>query len=78
MDLNENCMVWCNNHDSCGGFTLWSNRCFFKNMSCGNDIINASNTILYMKKGGHKYILQKVLEKYLTGLISSSLRSHIS
>ena len=54
MDSNENCIVWCNNNDDCGAFTIWSNTCFFKNMSCGNDIINSSNTILYVKKGRFK------------------------
>ena len=38
------------------GFVVWSNACFFKNMSCGNDIINGTNTVLYIKQGGFEQI----------------------
>ena len=50
---HDNCRDWCDNNATCGAFTVvFSNKCFFKNMSCGNDITNGLNTVLYLKQGG--------------------------
>ena len=73
LESNENCMMWCNGNDDSGAFTNWPNTCFFKNMSCGNDIINSSNTILYVKQGRAKEELQKFLEQFLNIHLKNAL-----
>ena len=55
---HDNCMVWCNGNDNCAGFTVWCNRCFFKNLSCENDIVDGDNT-LYIKQGRFKLLQEQ-------------------
>ena len=52
---HSSCRVWCNSNDNCEAFTVWSNSCSFKNRSCGNDIKNGSNNMLYIKQGRFKH-----------------------
>ena len=48
---HENCFNWCNETESCGAFTIFRERCFFKNLTCANKLVAAENTELYMKQG---------------------------
>ena len=51
---NDNCRDWCDSNDNCADFTVYANRCYVKNFSCGNDIIENTNAILYIKQGEFK------------------------
>ena len=48
---HNNCMEWCNNNSSCGGFALYKSTCYFKGDSCKNDIGETSISDLYLKQG---------------------------
>ena len=45
------CMEVCNNNDTCGGFTVFKETCFFKSHACRNDLGNSSSTVLFLKQG---------------------------
>ena len=48
---HNNCVDWCNNNSICGGFTTYSNSCFFKTQDCRNFIEDAGHVVLYIKQG---------------------------
>ena len=46
----ENCKQWCADHNDCGGFAVWSEKCYFKALSCVENIFGATAVDLYLKK----------------------------
>ena len=48
---NNNCMEWCNNNASCGGFAAKRNICYFKNNACDDNLQDGDRTVLFLKQG---------------------------
>ena len=68
---HDNCVEWCNNNINCGGFTVFRrSTCYFKSWECGNDIINKTYVVLYLKRG----IIWSVFTSKLFFLITGTCR----
>ena len=46
---NEHCKQWCADNNDCGGFTVWSGDCFFKNQNCAADLHPQPGSTVYLK-----------------------------
>ena len=60
---HDNCMEWCDNYSVCGGFTVFSNRCLFKNKECANSVEAIGNVDIYIKQG--ILVILKYFSKFL-------------
>ena len=49
----EKCEEWCNSIPWCGGFTVASKSCYFKNLACRNNLVQAGLDVspLFLKAG---------------------------
>ena len=47
----QDCIGYCNDRLSCGGFSVFNYLCTFKNNNCGNVVADHGGTVLYLKKG---------------------------
>ena len=47
----EECKVWCNNSQTCGGFIATDGMCYFKSQECKDNMQSVLNTTLYIKEG---------------------------
>ena len=45
----DNCTRWCTDHDDCGGFTVYRNTAYFKNLSCKSALYTSFQKIVFIK-----------------------------
>ena len=48
---HENCSEWCRNNSNCGGYTLYKNKCYFKNRNCKNNLFENQGRSTFIKQG---------------------------
>ena len=61
--LPEPCVEWCDNHRECGGFVVTVRKCYFKNHSCEDEIIDIQTiypgafpvTYVWAKRGDSQF-----------------------
>ena len=54
---NYKCDKWCMDHSNCGGYTVAGNTCFFKNVSCKNNLFPHESINTYIPQGNIVNIL---------------------
>ena len=44
------CKQWCEDNDQCAGFTVVGNNCYFKNLTCYDNLFSYAGRNVYLKK----------------------------
>ena len=47
---HEACKIWCVNSAICGGFVVGRGGCYFKDTTCGNNVVNKDEADTYVKE----------------------------
>ena len=62
------CMEVCNGIDTCGGFTVYKETCFFKSHACRDDLTNSSGTVLFLRQGNFETVTIFLTHRFVSTL----------